>query len=197
MKNYKEHILNHKFPKQFSDLMNSNQFLKIFSVAALGLAIFALITLMTLGFKAPIVLSLSESAVELNQTDSLPKPEDQIQQAAKKYVSLRYKWEPTNVVKNLELADSFIHTTSKKAYLAAISNIVKFSTDKQVSQRAYVNTASVNLQSKTVIITGDRITSIQGMMAAGPLKVELTFESGDRTKENPWGIYFVKEKESL
>jgi hypothetical protein len=35
------------------------------------------------------------------------------------------------------------------------------------------------------------------MMAAGPLKVELTFENGDRTKENPWGVYFVKEKESL
>jgi hypothetical protein len=62
MKNYKEHLLNHNFPKQLSDLMNSNQFLKIFAVAALGLAVFALITLMTLGFKPPIVISLSESA---------------------------------------------------------------------------------------------------------------------------------------
>lgn len=197
MKNYKEHLLNHNFPKQLSDLMNSNQFLKIFAVAALGLAIVALITLMTLGFKPPIVISLSESAIEMNQKDSLPKPEDQIQQAAKKYVSLRYKWEPANVVKNLELADAFIHPTSKKAYLAAVSNVVRFSSEKQVSQRAYANLVAVNLQSKTVTVTGDRITSIQGMMAAGPLKVELTFENGDRTKENPWGVYFVKEKESL
>jgi hypothetical protein len=197
MKNYKEHLLNHNFPKQLSDLMNSNQFLKIFAVAALGLAIFALITLMTLGFKPPIVISLSESAVEMSQKDSLPKPEDQIQQAAKRYVSLRYKWEPANVVKNLELADVFIHPTSKKAYLAAVSNVVRFSSEKQVSQRAYANLVAVNLQSKTVTVTGDRITSIQGMMAAGPLKVELTFENGDRTKENPWGVYFVKEKESL
>lgn len=197
MKNYKEHLLNHNFPKQLSDLMNSNQFLKIFAVAALGLAVLSLITLMTIGLKPPTVISLSESAFELNQTDKFPKPEDQIQQAAKKYVSLRYKWEPVNVVKNLELADAFIHSTSKKAYLAAVSNVARFSSEKQVSQRAYVNVVDVNLQTKTVTVTGDRITSIQGMMAAGPLKVELTFESGDRTKENPWGVYFVKEKESL
>lgn len=197
MKNYKEHLLNHNFPKQLSDLMNSNQFLKIFAVAALSLAVLSLITLLALGFKAPTVISLSESAFELNQTDKFPKPEDQIQQAAKKYVSLRYKWEPVNVVKNLELADAFIHSTSKKAYLAAVSNVARFSSEKQVSQRAYVNVVDVNLQTKTVTVTGDRITSIQGMMAAGPLKVELTFESGDRTKENPWGVYFVKEKESL
>jgi hypothetical protein len=47
----------------------------------------------------------------------------------------------------------------------------------------------------TALITGDRVTSIQGLKAAGNLKLQLTFESGQRTKENPWGIYITKEKE--
>lgn len=197
MTKYKNQILNHHFPKQLSELMNSNQFLKIFSVAALVLSIFSIATLLILGFKPALVISLSENASKMEQVEKLPKPEDQIEQAAKRYVSLRYKWEPANVMKNLDLANAFIHPSSKKAYFTAISNVVRFSTEKQVSQRAYANAITVNLQTKTVTVTGDRITSIQGMLAAGLLKVELTFENGERTNENPWGIYFIKEKESL
>lgn len=197
MNKYRNQLLNHNFPKQISELMNSNQFLKVFSVAAVGLSTVAMIALLLLGSKEPIVISLSSNAQELNQDKELPKAEAEVEQAARKYVSLRYRWEPSTVQKNLELANAFIHTSSKKAYQSAISNVVRFSTEKQVSQRAYTNTVNVNLQKKTVSVFGDRITSIQGMMAAGPLKVELTFESGDRTKENPWGLYFVKEKESL
>lgn len=197
MKNYKAHLFHHQFPKQISDLMNSNQFLKIFAVAALGLSVISMVTLLILGNKPPLVITLSENANIVTQLKKLPSAESEIEQAAKKYISLRYKWETSNVAKNLDLASYFIHPSSKKAYLSAISNVIKFSSEKQVLQRAYANEVVVNLQSKTVTVTGDRMTSIQGMMAAGPLKVELTFESGDRTKENPWGVYFVKEKESL
>lgn len=197
MKNYKTHLLNHQFPKQISELMNSNQFLKIFAVAALGLSIISMATLLILGNKPPMVISLRENATEVTQLKKLPSAEAEIEQAARKYISLRYKWDAGSVSKNLDLASHFIHPTSKKAYVTAISNVIKFSSEKQVLQRAYANEVVVNLQSKTVTVTGDRMTSIQGMMAAGPLKVELTFESGDRTKENPWGVYFVKEKESL
>lgn len=197
MKNYKAHLFHHQFPKQISDLMNSNQFLKIFAVAALGLSVISMVTLLILGNKPPLVITLSENANIVTQLKKLPSAETEIEQAAKKYISLRYKWEASNVAKNLDLASYFIHPSSKKAYLSAISNVIKFSSEKQVLQRAYANEVVVNLQSKTVTVTGDRMTSIQGMMATGPLKVELTFESGDRTKENPWGVYFVKEKESL
>jgi hypothetical protein len=39
------------------------------------------------------------------------------------------------------------------------------------------------------------VTSIQGLKAAGNLKLELTFESGSRTEGNPWGLYISKERE--
>jgi type IV secretory pathway component VirB8 len=190
-------LTTHTFPRQISNLMNSNQFLNIFSVAALTVAILAVVSLLALGAKPPLVITINEKAFELTQVDHLPKVEDEIKQAASKYISLRYKWEPNTVANNVNRAKAFIHPLSKKVYLASISNVVKFSTEKQVSQRAYANSYTVNLQSQTVTVAGDRITSIQGLQAAGPLKVELGFESGERTKDNPWGIYFTKEKESL
>jgi hypothetical protein len=38
------------------------------------------------------------------------------------------------------------------------------------------------------------VTTIQGLKAAGSLRLELSFESGSRAKENPWGLY-IKERE--
>ena len=71
----------------------------------------------------------------------------------------------------------------------------KFSLEKQVSQRIYVSSIKVNLENSSAIITGDRITAIQGMKAAGDLKLQLNFENGARTIDNPWGIYITKERE--
>lgn len=45
------------------------------------------------------------------------------------------------------------------------------------------------------MIVGDRIMSIQTLKAAGDLKLELVFESSQRSNENPWGIYFTRERE--
>jgi hypothetical protein len=55
---------------------------------------------------------------------------------------------------------------------------------------------SVDLESHKVRITGDRLTSVQGLKAAGDLTLELEYQGGDRSKENPWGIFITKEKEA-
>lgn len=197
MTTLKEGLINHRFPKQIAELMHSNQFLKGFSILALLVALAAAATSILVGTKQPIVLTLSPSGQEQAASSELPKPELQVEQAVRRYIDLRYKWEPSNVQKKLGMASAFIHETSQKAFQGAIANVIRFSTEKQVTQRAYPEMVKVNLTNKTVQISGDRITAIQGIMAAGPLKIELSFESGQRTKENPWGIYITKEKESL
>ncbi len=99
------------------------------------------------------------------------------------------------MTQNLQAAAVFIPPSSQKAYQAATANVAKFAIEKGVLQRAYVNDVAVNLEKKTAKVTGDRVTAIQGLKAAGDLKLELSFESGPRTRENPWGIYITKEKE--
>jgi len=190
----KKEIKTSSLPKMLANLSHSNQFLKVFSLALLGICTLAILLATLLGNKAPVVLTLTPAAGILETAPS-PKPEDEISAAIKAYIEKRYKWEPSNVVKNLKAAEAFVLPTSMKAYQTAVANISRFSTEKSVSQRVYPEKVNVSLEKRLAQISGDRITAIQGMKAAGDLRLELSFESGPRTRANPWGVYVTKEKE--
>lgn len=182
------------FPKLVADLAHSNQFLKIFSVSALALSGLIVVLAFVLGTRQPVVLTLSPSGEALERKE-MPKPEDEIRAAVRAYLERRYKWEPTNVAKRLQEAEAFVLPNAMRAYQSAVANVARFSTEKLVAQRVYPEKMIVNLEKRTVSIVGDRVTSIQGLKAAGDLRLELSFESGPRTRLNPWGVYIAKEKE--
>ena len=184
-----------KLPKMLAELAHSNQFLKIFSVACLALNLLSLTLIFVLATRSPVVLSFDRGGSVLDQS-SMPRPEVEVQAAIKHYLELRYQWKPDNVRQKLELAQSMIQSSAMKAYLGAAQNVIRFSLEKQVSQRVYGNSFVVDMEKKVVRIAGDRITAIQNLKAAGDLKLELAFDFGDRTKENPWGTYITKEVES-
>ena len=127
----------------------------------------------------------------------MPKPENDVTKAIEAYIEKRYKWTPKTVRGQLQGAKAFISSSTNKNYESAAVNIVRFSTEKNVSQRVYPYSIKVDLDKRTVSISGDRITEIQSLKAAGDLKLELTFDFGPRTDLNPWGIYIVKEKEEI
>ena len=181
-------------PKMIGELMHSNQLLKVFSLSAIALIFMALGVMFIMATKEPLVITLGPDGKALERT-ALPKAEYQIREGIKRYIEKRYQWEPENVVKKLKESEEFITPQALKAFQSAVSNVAKFSTEKIVSQRVYAEKIEVNLVKKTAFITGDRVTTIQGLKAAGNLKLELTFESGSRTQSNPWGLYISKERE--
>ncbi|MEZ4872631.1 MAG: hypothetical protein R2827_10445 [Bdellovibrionales bacterium] len=183
-----------ELPRKVGELVHSNQFLKLFSLSALGLAGLMLIAVLVMATKDPTVITLNVDGASLEKT-ALPKAEDQIREGIKRYLEKRYQWEPENVIKKLKESEEFITPKALRAFQGAVANVAKFSVDKVVSQMVYPNQIKVDLKSQTALITGDRVTSIQGLKAAGNLKLELTFENGPRTKENPWGLYISKERE--
>lgn len=183
-----------ELPRKLGELMHSNQFLKLFSIASLCLVGLMLIAVIVMATKEPTIITLNVDGVKLEKTTP-PKAEDQIREGIKRYLEKRYQWEPENVIKKLKESEEFITPKALKAFQYAVSNVAKFSVDKVVSQKVYPNDIKVDLKNQTALITGDRVTSIQGLKAAGNLKLELTFESGPRTKENPWGLYISKERE--
>lgn len=187
-------LKNSELPKKIGELVHSNQFLKLFSLLALSLAALMLIAVIVMAAKEPTVITLNVDGENLEKT-VIPKAEDQIREGIKRYLEKRYQWEPENVIKKLKESEEFITPKALRAFQSAVANVAKFSVDKVVSQRVYSSDIKVDLKSQTALITGDRVTSIQGLMAAGNLKLELTFESGPRTKENPWGLYISKERE--
>lgn len=185
-----------KLPKILGDLAHSNQFLKIFSVSSLITNFLSLILIFVLATRSPVVLSFSSGA-NLLETAQMPKPETEVKAAIKHFLELRYLWSPENVKDKLNLAQTMVQPSAMKSYIGAAQNVVRFSIEKQVSQRVYENSIEVDLEHKTVRVLGDRITSIQNLKAAGDLKLELSFEFGRRTKENPWGVFISKEKEDI
>lgn len=181
-------------PRMMGTLIHSNQFLKVFCFILLCLSVLLTLGLVFSMNQEPLVITLNNSGNLLEKV-GLPKPDDEIKVATKNYILYRYNWEPTNVVKNLKMSESYIFDKSLKAFQGAVSHVAKFSLEKQVAQKAFVELILVNLQSKIIQVKGERVTSIQGLKAAGNLKIELSFDYGPRTKENPWGIYIIKEKE--
>lgn len=188
------HLQNARLPKMLGELMHSNQFLKVFSISALILVFMVLGAIMVMATKEPLIITLGPDGKALERI-LVPKVEDQVREGIKHYLEKRYQWEPENVKQKLKETENFIDPSTLKLFQAAISNIEKFSIEKIVSQRVYPQNIEVNLIKKTALVTGDRITTIQGLKAAGNLKLELYFELGSRTKANPWGLYIVKEIE--
>jgi len=182
------------FPKVMSDLIFTNNYLKTFAMAFFLLSLALIVVLQTQLSEDPLVITLSPNGNTLDRVEK-PKAQDEIITAIKYYLEFRYNWNPKEVTTNLRWSERFIEKNSLKAFQDAVANVAKFSTEKQVSQKVYPNKFDVNLENNTIVILGDRITEIQGLKAAGNLKLELTFESGKRTYDNPWGIYITKERE--
>jgi hypothetical protein len=187
-------LKNAQLPKMIGQLMHSNQFLKVFSISSLVLVFMVLGIIFVMATKEPMVITLGPDGKAIERS-VLPKAEDQIREGIKRYLEKRYQWEPENVTQKLKESEKFITPQALKAFQGAIANVAKFSTEKLVSQRIYPNSIEVNLAKNTAFITGDRVTSIQGLKAAGNLKLELTYESGPRTEGNPWGLFISKERE--
>ncbi len=187
-------LKNSQLPKMVGELLHSNQFLKVFALSALALVFMGLGVSLVMAMKEPMVITLGPDGKSLERTNQ-PKAEDQVREGIKGYLEKRYQWEPENVIKKLKESEQFITPQALKAFQVAVANVAKFSTEKLVSQKVYPEKIEIDLKKQTALITGDRVTSIQGLKAAGNLKLELTFESGPRTQENPWGLYISKERE--
>lgn len=182
-----------KFPSMLSNLLHSNQFLKMFSFYSLSLAVITLFGLILAINKGPEVITLSSTGIHMAKAD--PNLKVFVEEAVRSYMEKRYKWNPDNVVEKLKESEAFILPNTQKAFEEAVAKVARFSKEKLASQKIFIDDIEVNLKLRTVLITGTRITSIQNLPAAGEMKLELSFDSGPHTFENPWGVYITKEKE--
>lgn len=182
------------FPKLLADLSHSNQFLKVFAVGSLAVSVL-LATLTVMAFsRKPVVIALTSQGAILRKTE-IPDPEAEVREAIQSYIERRYNWDKGTVDKNLDSAKVFVAKSLISNFQQGVANVRKFSKERTVSQRAYPNSITVDLKRGVATISGDRITEIQGVRAAGAFNLELTFQGGSRSAENPWGVYIVRESE--
>lgn len=183
-----------KLPKALAELTHSNQFLKLSAFYSYGLCILLTGAVYVLASKRPEVLALTPDA-GLYERIAEPSRESAIRRVVQEYLGLRYRWEPASVANRVKDAQVFVSPPARKNFETSIANVIRFAQEKNVGQRVYAEKMTVNFEKQTVYIQGDRVTSIQGLKAAGDLKLELSFEYGPRTAKNPWGIYITKERE--
>lgn len=183
-----------RYPKAMARLLHSNQFLKMFSAGILGICLLLLLALVSLIGQPPVVITLSEKGMPILEATQV-NAEDHARAALNQYLSTRYTWTPETVKEHLNQTKAFILSKNLKAFQSASLGIQKFAAERSVSQKLYPGRIEVSMSKSVALVRGDRVTTIQGLKAAGDLKLELTFEAGTRTKENPWGIYITKEKE--
>lgn len=183
-----------EFPKALAELSHSNQFLKISTLSAYGLCALMMMVIFYQATKPAYVLTLAPDASVYKEI-SKPDPKVEIESAIKEYIKHRYNWSPKTISEQVDKASVFILPSIKKKFNEAMKGIIRFSTEKMVEQRVYPYEIKVDKKKKVVLIAGDRITSIQGIKAAGDLHLELAFDFGPRTEINPWGIFVKKEVE--
>ena len=183
-----------KLPRALGELSHSNQFLKMSTFAALSICGLLVLLLFYEATKPSRVITLAPDGSSY-QVATKRDPTIEIERAVREYLKYRYNWTPKTVSAQVGRAGDFILSSTKRAFNSSMQAVVRFSMDKIVAQRIYPLEIRVDLKKGIALIQGDRITSIQGLKAAGDLLLELSFESGPRTEQNPWGVYISKEKE--
>ena len=82
-----------------------------------------------------------------------------------------------------------------KAFSSANAGQIQTAREKKIKQRVYPS-SEILIDAKTLSarIQMDRIFSIKGISATRPITLDMTFEYGSRTSQNPEGIYITDEK---
>lgn len=189
-----KYLVSTRLPKMLATLVHCNQFLKVFSLTLLVLLLISLFVIAAMGLKEPTIITLNHDGSKGSISHEVTM-DAQLSIAIKSYLEKRYTWNDKDVGKKLKEAEDFISPQALKAFQDAVSQISKFAAEKVVTQKLYPEQIKIDVNKGTAFITGERITSIQGLKAVGDLRLELTFEGGRRTKENPWGVYILKERE--
>lgn len=187
--------LKSSFPHTWGDLAFQNRWLRFGMMLCLTVTGLALcITAMSIRRK-PTLVTLDQCANNVAALTSAPPIEAEVDKAARKYVELRYTWGPDSLIPHLIRTKAFVAPQSQKAFEKTIADLQTFAKGKAIAQRVYPSQVSVDAKNNSVQIVGDRFTEIQGLKAATILRVTLTYQTGPRTLENPWGIYVIKEDE--
>lgn len=191
----KQKVLSSSYTQLVQSFARENFNLKVLSGACLTLTFLALLLVAFFVKQGPVVIALDGSGrvapIETKITDA------QIEEAVSEYVQRRYTWQFGNITERLRDAENFVDPNLVASFRKAMLETIKFVKEKKVAQRMFPRTTEtkVDLKEKTVTLVMDRITEFDSLKAATETRLTVWFDSGARTRSNPWGIYVVKEQE--
>lgn len=173
-----------------------NRFLKYLVVVLSSLCAVFAISLTIVALRSPPVFAVS--SVESGVLRSVPLPKEYLESEAKRviteYLQRRHTWEPKSVQSSIGKASRFVDESFRRAFLQANESQIKIALEKQITQKFYVSSVSVDLEKCTASVVGDRLLTIEGFRAVNTLSFALKLRFGERTEQNHEGVYITAEQ---
>ncbi len=119
--------------------------------------------------------------------------ESEVKRAITGYLKAHYNWEPSNIDASFKEAAKYVDSSFVKAFLSANQEQIRIAKEKKLSQRFFVAQMSMDMSKKRVVVEGERILLVEGLRAANSITVEVQFDLGTRSIENPEGVFIVGE----
>jgi hypothetical protein len=189
--------LKRKYFEIWADEEAQNFILKWILIFALLLIVAETAALTALALRRPTLVAVGEAETKV-LTLSPPRPEllrAELDRTLKLYVEAHYNWDFTTIEKAHEMASKFVAEQFRKSFIASNLEQVKQAKERKVSQTVYVSKPpQVDVDKMLAKITLDRIFTVEGIKATAPLTLEVGFDYGARTENNPEGIYVTSEK---
>ncbi|MGE0632162.1 MAG: TraE/TraK family type IV conjugative transfer system protein [Pseudobdellovibrionaceae bacterium] len=173
-----------------------NRFLKYVLLVLSGLTVALLTTVCVLALRStPVVVLNPETSVLL-----FPKAPDgkslerELIRILKKYLILRHNWTYQTIESKAKEAQGYVASDFREKFLISLQEQIRLAKEKEVSQRLYPDEPEIDLKNKTAVVGAERVLIINGIRAGQPMIFELGFNFGERTADNPEGIYITSEK---
>ncbi len=154
-----------------------------------------IISLTILSSKKPYLISINNKTNKINASKSIPENliKKEITNTITRFIKLRHNWNDKTIEINLKKSTQLIAHQFKAKFFKANKENIKTAKSKKITQKFYLSEIKIDFKKKEVQVTGDRILIVEGLRATQPMTFKLKYTFGDRTLENPEGIYITHE----
>ncbi len=154
------------------------------------------ISLVYLATKSPTLFAVSsiESGILRSNPPSKEYLTAEATRVVSAYLQSRHSWTANDVKGSIGKAARFVDESYRKAFLSANETQVRIAQEKKITQKFYVSKIEVDLAKTTASVSGDRILTIDGFRAVNALSFNLSLRLGERTEQNPEGVYITSEQ---
>lgn len=182
-----------KYPKFVEEFARENFNLKTLTGVLIALMFLESGIVALLLKKGPVVIPLlSDGTIGTYDTGVT---QGQVKSAVETYLSSRYAWSPDTIDAQLKKAEFLISPALLKSFEKAMLETKKYVREKKITERVYARHVSIDFKNNVVQVAADRFTAFDGLKAATEMNLTLNFDIGERTVQNPWGVYITKETE--
>lgn len=180
----------------WADEEAQNRILKYMVLVLAAVLSVQLVVISVLALRGPVLIAISKEVTQKLDVGE-PDPEQltrEIIRAIINYLKTRHNWDWNTVEAKTKAASFYVASDYREKYLVATAEQIRLSKEKQIAQKFFPDEPKLNMKAKTAQVRADRILIVSGVRAAQGLDLEIGFVLGERTANNPEGIYVTSEK---